>query len=96
MAKFDIFDKSLTLETPAEISDATGGTVSKTTKAAKGEGDLLKTGLYLNKAVHEKLREIAFHERKRVHDLFMEGVDLMLTKRLYPSTSELANKQKAS
>ncbi len=89
-----------TLNTPpatAETQQADSGEVRQTTAPAKGETDLFRTSLYLPKAVHDKLQEIAFHEgRKKVHDLFIEGIDTVLTKRGYATTSELKNSAKAS
>jgi hypothetical protein len=35
--------------------------------------------------VHEALREIAFHERAKIHDLIVEGIAFVLRKRSYPS-----------
>ncbi len=32
-------------------------------------------------AVHDRLREIAFTERRRVHDLIMEGLDKVMESR---------------
>lgn len=52
---------------------------------AKGETGMFKTSIYLPLSVKDKLSEIAFHEgRKKVHDLFMEGIDAVLTKRAPP------------
>ena len=45
--------------------------------------------LYLPIAVHEALREAAFHERIKIHDIIMQGIDLALRKRGYPSVDEL-------
>jgi hypothetical protein len=45
--------------------------------------------LYLEPAVHDKLREIAFVERVKIHQLVMEGVDLLLKKRGQPSVKKL-------
>jgi hypothetical protein len=41
-------------------------------------------GLYLPEAVYEALRETAFKERCKIHDLVMQGIDLALRKRGYP------------
>ena len=66
------------------------------TKPAKGEGELFKTSIYLPHAVKDKLEEIAFHEgRKKVHDLFIEGIDAVLQKRGYPTTAEMKDASKA-
>jgi hypothetical protein len=45
--------------------------------------------LYLEPAVHEKLREIAYVERVKIHQLVMEGVDLLLKARGQPSVKQL-------
>jgi hypothetical protein len=45
--------------------------------------------LYLPEGVHEALREIAFHERAKIHDLIVEGIALVLRKRGYPSLEDL-------
>jgi hypothetical protein len=39
----------------------------------------------LEPVVHDKLREIAYVERVKIHQLVMEGVDLMLKARGHPS-----------
>jgi hypothetical protein len=35
------------------------------------------------------LRKIAFDERVKIHDLVMEGVDVVLRRRGYPSVNDL-------
>ena len=45
--------------------------------------------LYLEPAVHDKLREIAYVERVKIHQLVMEGVDLVLKARGQPSVKKL-------
>jgi hypothetical protein len=39
----------------------------------------------LPEAAYEALRQVAFDERRKIHDLLMEGVELALKKRGYPS-----------
>ena len=46
--------------------------------------DIAKSTIYLPSAVHDRLREIAFTERCKVHDLIMEGIDRMLESRGHP------------
>jgi hypothetical protein len=38
--------------------------------------------------VYEALRETAFHERRKNHDLIMEGIDAVLKKRRYASVQQ--------
>lgn len=65
-------------------------TVEQTAKPPKGEAGLFKTSLYLPQSVQYKLEEIAFHEgRKKVHDLYIEGIDAVLQKRGYGTTAEV-------
>ena len=75
---------------------ATAAKVSAASAPATNEADFFRTSLYLSRAVHEKLREIAFHEHKKVHDLFVEGLDKVLSKRGYPTTQEIRDANKAS
>ena len=81
---------------PVDMAPANATKASKATKPVKGEAEMFRTSLYLSRAVHDVLREIAFHERKKVHDLFMEGLDHVLKKRRHPSTEEITNNAKAS
>lgn len=55
----------------------------------KKESGIIKTSTYLPREVHDVLREIAFHERVKVHDLLMEGVEHILKTRRHPSVDEL-------
>jgi hypothetical protein len=51
--------------------------------------EVVHTSLYLPGDVHEALRTAAFHERCKIHDIIMEGIDLALRKRKYPSVENL-------
>ncbi|MGP0092313.1 MAG: hypothetical protein ACLPKB_20485 [Xanthobacteraceae bacterium] len=63
---------------------------------AAGQGTLKERtrqcSLYLELPVYEQLREIAFHERVHMHELFIEGIDLLLRKRGAPPIKELMKK----
>jgi hypothetical protein len=60
---------------------------------AVGEGTLKQRAhqlsVYLEEPVYDKLRDIAFHERTKLHPLILEGIDLVLKKRGMPSIKEL-------
>ena len=58
-----------------------------TTKADGGVVAAGATGY--GSPVYEALREIAFYERRKIHDLIMEGIDAVLKKRRYPSVEDL-------
>lgn len=45
--------------------------------------------LYLEEPVYDALREIAHVERSKMHQLVVEGIDLLLKKRGSPSITEL-------
>jgi hypothetical protein len=60
----------------------------------KAKADVQHTSVYIPRAVYERLREIAFHERVKIHDLIMEGLDRVIAERGHPervkdSTKEL-------
>jgi hypothetical protein len=48
-----------------------------------------ESSLYLPEAVYEALRKIAFEERVKIHDVVLEGIDLALRRRGYPSIEAL-------
>jgi hypothetical protein len=87
---------NLPQKSAAEVPQADGGTVTEKKTASKGEAAMVKTTAYFSRAVHEKLREIAFTERKSINDLMLEGLDYMLQQRSYPTTKQLTDRAKAS
>jgi hypothetical protein len=46
----------------------------------------------LPEAAYEALRQVAFDERCKIHDLLIEGVELALKKRGYPPITEMKAK----
>jgi hypothetical protein len=56
--------------------------------------DIKHTSVYLPEAAYEALRQVAFDERCKIHDLLMEGVELALKKRGYPTIAEMKAKGK--
>jgi hypothetical protein len=63
---------------------------SASRKAAEGlQPRIRHSSLYLPELVYEALRETAFHERCKIHDLIMEGIGLALRKRGYPAMDDL-------
>jgi len=50
---------------------------------------IVHSSLYLPEPVYEALRKIAFDERVKIHDLVLEGIDLALRRRGYPSVESL-------
>jgi hypothetical protein len=50
------------------------------------------TSVYLPVAAYEALRQVAFNERRKIHDLLMEGVELTLKKRGFPALADMKGK----
>jgi hypothetical protein len=50
---------------------------------------IVHSSLYLPEPVYEALRKIAFEERVKIHDVVLEGIDLSLRRRGYPSVESL-------
>jgi hypothetical protein len=90
MTRPSVFDKASfpAAAAPAVDPQPTAAVVS-TPEPAKADKDIVKTSTYLPREVHDVLREIAFHERNKVHDLLIEGVEHVLKTRRHPSISEL-------
>jgi hypothetical protein len=51
--------------------------------------DIVHSSVYLPEAVYEALREAAFKERVKIHDIVLEGIGAALKRRGYPSLDEL-------
>ena len=45
------------------------------------ERKIVHTSLYLPDDVYERLREAAFRERRKIHDIVLEGIGMALRKR---------------
>ncbi len=56
---------------------------------AAGRGQASST---LPEAAYEVLRQVAFDERRKIHDLLIEGVELALRKRGYAAIAEMKAK----
>jgi Antitoxin-like ribbon-helix-helix len=48
---------------------------------------------YLPEAVYEQLRALAFEERRKMHDLLMEGLDRVFKQRGLRSIEDLTSRQ---
>jgi hypothetical protein len=47
----------------------------------QGRPGIIHTSLYVPEAVYEGLREAAFRERCKIHDIVLEGIEMALRKR---------------
>jgi hypothetical protein len=54
----------------------------------KPKRDVQHTSIYVPRAAFERLREIAFSERVKIHDLIMEGVDRVIENRGHPERTK--------
>src|SRR5262245_5828874 len=72
------------IKRPAKASSA-----SREPAGRRPRPDIVHTSVYLPEAVYEALREAAFKERCKIHDLIMQGIDMALRKRGYPSVDHL-------
>lgn len=59
------------------------------TPRRKARGDIHHTSLYVPKAAYRKIREIAFAQDRKPHDVIMEGLDLVLKQYGHPPVAEL-------
>jgi hypothetical protein len=65
---------------PAKPPTPARAEVEAANKAAKARA-VQHTSVYIPRVAYDRLREIAFHERKKIHDVIMEGVDLAIAAR---------------
>ena len=71
---------------------ASGGSAPARPASCWPPSDIKHTSVYLPEAAYEALRLVAFDERRKIHDLLMEGVELALRKRGYPALAEMKTK----
>jgi hypothetical protein len=50
-------------------------------KSGQGRPGIVHTSVYLPEALYEGLREAAFRERRKIHDIVLEGIEWALRKR---------------
>jgi hypothetical protein len=59
---------------------------------ARPSGRPSRPGINLPQALYEGLREAAFRERCKIHDIVLEGIEMALRKRGYPTIEGLRAK----
>ena len=57
---------------------------------------IVHTSIYVPRPVYQKLREIAFTQERKVHDIIMEGIDAALKKYGHPGATALRESAKKS
>jgi hypothetical protein len=73
-------------------SPASGGNAPAKPTGRWPPSGIKHTSVYLPEAAYEALRQVAFDERCKIHDLLMEGVELALKKRGYPALADMKTK----
>lgn len=75
------------LPLPPEPTNTTAEIVDLAANRRAKSPDVQHTSVYIPREAHDRLREIAFVERCRVHDLIMQGLDLVIAQRGHPETA---------
>jgi hypothetical protein len=70
---------------PATSRRSAGSPIEKSKEpiakeVGKKKKEIVLQTVYLPKAVHKQLRELAFEREKKMHDILMEGLDLAFKK----------------
>ena len=76
-------------EQTIKSSETTQSTPAAPTTYAQAK-NLKQTTLYLPPSVHRQLRELAFNEDRKAHDLLLEALDLLFLQYGLKSIDELA------
>jgi hypothetical protein len=76
----------------AELSEQPEPAVRVVEAAPAPPPDLVRSSIYLSRAAHDRLREIAFAERKKIHDLIVEGIDQVIATRGHRETARRQRK----
>jgi hypothetical protein len=69
------------MENPEPAALSTTGLVSSREERGGGRAHVKQLTLYLPHPVYRQLRELAFHEERRMHSLLMEGLDRLFADR---------------
>jgi hypothetical protein len=83
---------------PDNSVTSTGLTIQKLKESVskdieKKKKEIVLQTVYLPKAVHKQLRELAFEREKKMHDILMEGLDLAFKKYGLKGFNELVNEK---
>lgn len=79
----------------SEIENQAKSSTGNLNEAAnKSKSEIVKQTVYLPSAVHEQLRQLAFEERKKMHDYLVEGLDRVFKDRGLKPYAELSGETK--
>lgn len=76
-------------ENEAEFLKETEKSEKQEKSRSKYEKNIAKTTVYVPQAVYEQWRELAFTERKKMHDYLLEGLNLVFHNRGLKSIEDL-------
>lgn len=76
-------------EEPAPVKKKSAPAPKPANQEKKGREAIKQQSLYLPEAVYEQVRKLAFDERKKLHDYYLEGLDLVFKKKGLKSIAEL-------
>ncbi len=83
-----------TTESPKTKTPIKQSNARQAAASIKSKGEIVKQTVYLPPAVHEQLRQLAFEERKKMHDYLVEGLDRVFKNRGLKPYVELSNAAK--
>ena len=69
-------------------------TVRHSEVSSKPKSEIVKQTVYLPPAVYEQLRQLAFEERRKMHDYLVEGLDRVFKNRGLKPYAELSDETK--
>ena len=78
------FLSQLEKELPEKLNPAATPMPPVRAATAAARPDIVKSTVYIPVEAHERLREIAYTKRCRMHDLLMQGLDLLIEKEGHP------------
>ncbi len=83
-----------TIEKPKIKTPAKPSNVQQSAVTIKSKSEIVKQTVYLPSAVHEQLRQLAFEERRKMHDYLVEGLDRVFKNRGLKPYVELSDETK--
>jgi CxxC motif-containing protein len=82
------------IESPKTKTSVRQSNARQSAVSVKSKNEIVKQTVYLPPAVHEQLRQLAFEERKKMHDYLVEGLDRVFKNRGLKPYVELSNAAK--
>lgn len=83
-------DTEVFKEKPKKQKPSKPKPVATPEKKDQSKIEVKKTSIYVPMEAYEQLRELAFSEKGKMHDYYLEGLDLVFKKRGLKSLDELS------